>query len=102
MINEENQPGNPETAEDAVFGSSSDDFFNALEDNVNSIVQEPEGTEQKTEATSVKSPEVQNQSSVSQDSNVNTELYVYTHVHAYHKKQQACIQCMYALVCVYT
>ena len=74
MINEENQPGNPETAEDAVFGSSSDDFFNALEDNVNSIVQEPEGTEQKTEATSVKSPEVQNQSSVSQDSNVNTEL----------------------------
>ena len=74
MINEENQPGNPETAEDAVFGSSSDDFFNALEDNVNSIVQEPEGTEQKTEATSLKSPEVQNQSSVSQDSNVNTEL----------------------------
>ena len=74
MINEENQPANPEAAEDAVFGSSSDDFFNALEDNVNSIVQEPEGTEQKTEATSVKSPEVQNQSSVSQDSNVNTEL----------------------------
>jgi|TARA_R110002167_G_scaffold225564_5_gene430849 hypothetical protein len=74
MINEENQPGNPKVAEDAVFGSSSDDFFNALEDDVNNIVQEPEGTEQQTKATSSQSPEVKSQPVVSQDSNVNSEL----------------------------
>ena len=39
MNNEETQ-GNPKAVDDAVLGSD-DDFFSALEDSVNSIVQEP-------------------------------------------------------------
>ena len=51
MNNEENVQGNPETAEESVFGSNSDDFFSALENDVNSIVQEPEKPETKAEVT---------------------------------------------------
>tara|TARA_R100001163_G_C5063978_1_gene201421 strand:- start:1592 stop:2494 length:903 start_codon:yes stop_codon:yes gene_type:complete len=41
MNNEENtQGGNPNAAEDAVFGSASDDFFDALDQDVNGLVSE--------------------------------------------------------------
>ena len=51
MNNEENTQGNPEAVDNAVLGSESDDFFSALEDNVNSMVQEPEKPETQTAAT---------------------------------------------------
>jgi len=37
---EEMTQGNPETAEDAVFGSKGDDFFEALENDVNGAIQD--------------------------------------------------------------
>jgi len=52
MNNEENIQGNPKAVEDSVFGSDSDDFFSALDQNVNGLVQEPEKPEAQTEATS--------------------------------------------------
>jgi len=51
MNNEENIQGNPEAVDNAVLGSEGDDFFSALEDSVNSMVQEPEKPEAKTEVT---------------------------------------------------
>lgn len=51
MNNEESTQGNPKAVDDGVFGSSSDDFFSALEDDVNSIVQEPEKPETQTVVT---------------------------------------------------
>ena len=51
MNNEENTQGNPEAVDDAVLGSEGDDFFSALEDSVNSMVQEPEKPETQTEVT---------------------------------------------------
>ena len=71
MNNEENTQGNPEAVDNAVLGSESEDFFSALEDSVNSIVQEPEQPEMKTEATSGnQSPNqtVTNKAAVSQGS----------------------------------
>ena len=76
MNNEENTQGNPETVEDAVLGSDSDDFFSALEDNVNGMVQETEKPETTTEATlnnQGSNQTVTNKASVSQSSD-NTEL----------------------------
>lgn len=52
MNNEENIQGNPKAVEDSVFGSDSDDFFSALDENVNGLVQEPEKPEAQTEVTS--------------------------------------------------
>lgn len=52
MNNEENIQGNPKAVEDGVFGSDSDDFFSALDENVNGLVQEPEKPEAQTEVTS--------------------------------------------------
>ena len=76
MNNEESTQGNPEAVDNAVLGSEGDDFFSALEDSVNSMVQEPEKPETKAEAT----PEnqgsnqtVETEASVSQSSD-NTEL----------------------------
>ena len=51
MDNEDNTQGNPEAVDNAVLGSEGDDFFSALEDSVNSMVQEPEKPETKTEVT---------------------------------------------------
>jgi len=51
MNNEENVQGNPEAVDNAVLGSEGDDFFSALEDSVNSMVQEPEKPETKAEVT---------------------------------------------------
>ena len=71
MNNEESIQGNPETVDNAVLGSESDDFFSALEDSVNSMVQEPEKPETQTEATSVNqssSKTVETKASVSQGS----------------------------------
>ena len=76
MNNEENTQGNPEAVDNAVLGSDSDDFFSALEDDVNSIVQEPEKPETTTEATldyQGSNQTVTNEASVSQGSE-NTEL----------------------------
>ena len=39
-MTEEQTQGNPETAQDAVFGSSGDDFFEALENDVNGAIQD--------------------------------------------------------------
>tara|TARA_Y100001938_G_C8090334_1_gene434622 strand:+ start:1720 stop:2631 length:912 start_codon:yes stop_codon:yes gene_type:complete len=56
---EENNQGNPETApaqkaaEAQVFGSSGDDFFDALENDVNSMVQDEDKPVTETEATPV-------------------------------------------------
>ena len=76
MNNEESIQGNPETVDNAVLGSESDDFFSALEDSVNSMVQEPEKPETQTEATSVNqssSKTAETKASVSQSSE-NAEL----------------------------
>ena len=76
MNNEENVQGNPEAVDNAVLGSESDDFFSALEDNVNSLVQEPEKPETQTEVTpgnQGSNQTVENEASVSQGSE-NTEL----------------------------
>lgn len=76
MNNEENTQGNPEAVDNAVLGSDSDDFFSALESDVNSIVQEPEKPETTTEATldyQGSNQTVTNEASVSQGSE-NTEL----------------------------
>ena len=51
MNNEENTQGNPEAVDNIVSGSEGDDFFSALEDSVNSMVQEPEKPETQTAAT---------------------------------------------------
>ena len=60
MNNEENTQGNPETVDESVFGSNSDDFFAALESDVNSMVSEDskETSNVENEATSTQSPEV--------------------------------------------
>jgi len=76
MNNEENVQGNPEAVDNAVLGSESDDFFSALEDNVNSIVQETEKPETQTEVTpdfQGSNQAVETEASVSQGSE-NTEL----------------------------
>ena len=76
MNNEENVQGNPEAVDNAVLGSESDDFFSALEDNVNSLVQEPEKPETQTEVTPGNQGSNQaggNEASVSQSSE-NPEL----------------------------
>jgi antitoxin component of RelBE/YafQ-DinJ toxin-antitoxin module len=67
MNNEENTQGNPKAVDDGVFGSDSDDFFSALDESVNNLVQEPEKPETQTEVTS------DNQSS---NKTVNTEAAV--------------------------
>ena len=46
MNNEDNTQGNPETVDNAVLGSESDDFFSALDKDVNSLVQDEEVTPQ--------------------------------------------------------
>ena len=71
MNNEENMQGNPKAVDDAVLGSESDDFFSALEDSVNSLVQEPEKPEAQTEVTSdnqSSNQTVKTEASVSQSS----------------------------------
>ena len=76
MNNEENVQGNPEAVDNAVLGSEGDDFFSALEDSVNSMVQEPEKPEAKTEVTpdnQGSNQTVETEASVSQSSE-NTEL----------------------------
>ena len=76
MNNEDNTQGNPEAVDNAVLGSEGEDFFSALEDSVNGIVQESEQPEMKTEATSEnQSPNqtVTNEAAVSQGSE-GTEL----------------------------
>ena len=76
MNNEESTQGNPEAVDNAVLGSEGDDFFSALEDDVNSIVQEPEKPETQTAATpdyQGSNQTVTNEASVSQGSE-NTEL----------------------------
>ena len=63
-MSEENvQQGNPKAVEDSVFGSNSEDFFSALENDVNGAVQEDNKSESSPvkEATSNKSPEVTEQ-----------------------------------------
>ena len=68
---EENNQGNPEAmpaqdaAEAQVFGSSGDDFFDALEDDVNSIVQDDIKPVTETEAT----PEIQGSNNVEEEAN---------------------------------
>ena len=76
MNNEENAQGNPEAVDNAVLGSESDDFFSALEDNVNSMVQDNEKPEAKAEVTldnQGSNQTVQPEASVSQSSE-NSEL----------------------------
>ena len=76
MNNEENVQGNPEAVDNAVLGSEGDDFFSALEDSVNSMVQEPEKPETKAEVTpdnQGSNQTVQPEASVSQNSE-NPEL----------------------------
>ena len=50
---EENNQGNPNSVEDTVFGSDSDDFFTSLENNVNSGIQDDNAQNVQNEATSV-------------------------------------------------
>ncbi len=53
--------GNPKTVEDTVLGSKSDDFFTALEDNVNSLVSEGDSPEASTTETPQQDPVTQQQ-----------------------------------------
>ena len=53
--------GNPKTVEDTVLGSKSDDFFTALEDNVNSLVSELDSPEASTTETPQQDPVTQQQ-----------------------------------------
>ena len=73
MNNEENVQGNPEAVDNAVLGSEGDDFFSALEDSVNSMVQDNEKPEAKTEATpdNQGSNNVAAEAEVSQDSDLD-------------------------------
>ena len=50
-MSEENVQGNPKEVDDAVFGSEGDDFFTALENDVNSAIQD-NAQESSTQATS--------------------------------------------------
>tara|TARA_R100000315_G_C5225240_1_gene136417 strand:+ start:544 stop:1443 length:900 start_codon:yes stop_codon:yes gene_type:complete len=50
---EENTQGNPNSVEDTVFGSDSDDFFTSLENDVNSGIQDDNAQNVQNEATSV-------------------------------------------------
>ena len=72
---EDNTQGNPKAVDDGVFGSESDDFFSALDQDVNGLVQEnePETTQTVTPAKqdSVKNTKA---TAVSQSSEPNTEL----------------------------
>ncbi len=52
-MKEENTQGNPEAVDNSVFGSDSEDFFSALEDDVNSIVQDNEPEVKKNVETPV-------------------------------------------------
>ena len=71
-MSEENiQKGNPESVEDSVFGSNSEDFFSALENDVNGAIQEDNKSvsSTQTKATSIQSPKVnEQQTQVSQSS----------------------------------
>ena len=76
MNNEENIQGNPKVVDDTILGSEGDDFFSALEDSVNSMVQEPERPEAQTGVTSdnqSSNQTVKTEASVSQGSE-NPEL----------------------------
>lgn len=74
MNNEESAQGNPKAVDDSVFGSESDDFFSALEENVNGLVQETEKPEtQDTVTSDNQSSNVESKASVSQGSE-ETEL----------------------------
>ncbi len=48
---EENTQGNPQTVDEAVFGSNSGDFFSDLEDQVNGGIQDNQTPETQTEVT---------------------------------------------------
>jgi hypothetical protein len=50
-MSEENVQGNPKEVDDAVFGSEGDDFFTALENDVNSAIQD-DAQESSTQVTS--------------------------------------------------
>jgi hypothetical protein len=76
MNNEENVQGNPKSVDDSVFGSDSDDFFSALENDVNGMVQETEKPQANSTATldyQGSDRTAQNEASVSHSSE-NTEL----------------------------
>ena len=47
-MTEETAQGNPETVQDAVFGSQGNDFFEALENNVNGAIQDDVGNSEVT------------------------------------------------------
>ena len=51
---EKDTQGNPKAVEDTVFGSDGDDFFTALENDVNSGIQDNDAQNVQNEATSVK------------------------------------------------
>ena len=73
MSNEKVQQGNPETVDEAVFGSSKS-FFEALESNVNGAISE-NTSETKVEATQATDPNTtvaNDEQSMSQ--NINSEL----------------------------
>ena len=65
MNNEENtQEGNPKSAEEAVFGSASDDFFDALDQDVNGLISDDNvgnDTQMETSAEQNPNQKVQNQ-----------------------------------------
>ena len=74
---EEDTQGNPKAVEDTVFGSDGDDFFTALENDVNGGIQENNVQNVQNEATSVQqSPNKVEQSvqQVSQGSEESSEL----------------------------
>ena len=72
---EENTQGNPKAVDDNVFGSDGEDFFSALDQDVNGLVQDDEPETKQAATPGIQDPANNKKAeTVSQSSEVNTEL----------------------------
>jgi hypothetical protein len=70
---EDNAQGNPEAVDNAVLGSDGEDFFSALEDDVNSIVQDNEPEVKNTVETPVQQDPTSSQTKAEVSQNLEVE-----------------------------
>jgi hypothetical protein len=70
---EDNTQGNPEAVDNAVLGSDGEDFFSALEDDVNSIVQDNEPEVKKNVETPVQQDPTSSQTKAEVSQNLEVE-----------------------------
>ena len=72
---DENSHGNPKAVDDNVFGSDGEDFFSALDQDVNGLVQDDEPETKQAATPGIQDPANNKKAeTVSQSSEVNTEL----------------------------